>query len=101
MYQRKPGDGTLWENGYKQKETHPDMKGDFMHIDGQEYEIAGWKKATKDGKPYLSLKIQTKRAKPDDRRPERGHPDPMSGFKAQKAVGDVPNDDLDSMDIPF
>ncbi len=89
-YQRKPGDGTLWENGYKQKETHPDMRGDFLHIDGQEYEVAAWKKATRDGKPYLSLKVQPKRAKPDDRRPERG-----AGPKETAEGGDF------DMEIPF
>lgn len=74
-YQRKPGDGVIWENGYKQKDTHPDMKGDFLHLDGTEYEIAAWKKATRDGKPYLSVKVSPKRSK-DDRKPERGAPAP-------------------------
>lgn len=77
MYQRKNGDGTLWTNGYKQKDTHPDMRGDFLGLDGVEYEIAGWKKSKQDGTPYLSLKVSPKRAKSDDRRPERGTPLPQ------------------------
>ena len=74
MYQRKPGDGSLFKNGYKQKETHPDWRGDFLGLDGQEYEIAGWTKSTRNGDTWYSLKIQPKRAKPDDKRPERGAP---------------------------
>lgn len=73
MYQKKDGDGSLFINGYKQKDSHPDMRGDLL-LDGKEYEIAGWKKSTRNGDPWYSLKVQPKRAKPDDRRPERGQP---------------------------
>ena len=71
MYQRKDGDGSLFINGYKQKDSHPDMRGDLL-LDGKEYEIAGWKKSTRNGDPWYSLKVQPKRARADDRRPERG-----------------------------
>lgn len=99
MYQRKPGDGSLFTNGYKQKETHPDWKGDFLGLDGVEYEIAGWTKSTRDGKPWYSLKVSPKRAKADDRRPERGsHPDPYAGFKNKPA--ETASNNLDE-DLPF
>lgn len=91
MYQRKSGEGSLFKNGYKQKETHPDWRGDFLGLDGQEYEIAGWTKSTRAGEPWYSLKIQPKRAKPDDRRPERGQP---------VAASAAPEFD-DDKDLPF
>ncbi len=83
MYQRKDGDASLFNNGYKQKDSHPDMRGDLL-LDGKEYEIAAWKKATRTGEPWYSMKVQPKRAKPDDKRPERG---------AQPATSDF-NDDV-------
>ncbi len=60
MYQRKDGDGSLFQNN-KQKDTHPDYRGE-VQLNGQTYEIAGWKKATREGKPWLSLRVQPKRA---------------------------------------
>lgn len=64
MYQKKDGDGSLFNNGYKQKDSHPDMRGDLL-LDGKEWEIAGWKKSTRNGEPWYSLKVQPKRAKPE------------------------------------
>lgn len=90
MYQRKPGDGALFTNR-KQKDSHPDMRGDFLGLDGNEYEIAGWQKSTRNGDPWWSLKIQPKRAKPDDRRPERG---------AQPATPAAASN-FDDSDLPF
>ncbi len=62
MYQRKDGDGSLLQN-QKQKETHPDYRGSVL-LNGKEYEIAGWKKSTREGKPWLALKVQPKRERP-------------------------------------
>lgn len=77
MYQRKDGDGALFQNR-KQKETHPDLRGDVL-LDGKEYEIAGWQKSTRNGDPWWSLKVQPKREKPAgaQREPARPAQDPL------------------------
>jgi hypothetical protein len=88
MYQRKDGDGSLFKNGYKQKDAHPDMRGDLM-LDGKEYEIAGWQKSTRNGEPWYSLKVQPKRARAE-KMPER-----MSSKEIQR--GGIPQSD----DVPW
>jgi hypothetical protein len=83
MYQRKDGDGSLFQNR-KQKDSHPDVRGDFV-LDGKEYEIAGWQKSTRNGDPWWSLKIQPKRQKDVDGYPKNSQQHPSS----------------DKSDIPF
>lgn len=65
MYQRKDGDGALFTNR-KQKDSQPDVRGDLL-LDGKEYEIAGWQKATRNGEPWWSLKVQPKRERQQQR----------------------------------
>jgi hypothetical protein len=78
MYQRKDGDGSLFKNGYKQKDAHPDMRGELM-LDGKEYEIAGWQKSTRNGEPWYSLKVQPKRQRGEQRQQPTttGRPSPV------------------------
>ncbi len=58
-YEQKPGQGSLFQNTAKEKDSHPDYRGD-ANIDGVTYEIAGWRKVAKSGKPYLSLSLKVK-----------------------------------------
>lgn len=74
--------GALFKNSYKQKDSHPDYCGDLT-IGGIKYELAGWKKQTKDNQVYLSLS-----AKPSE--------NTNQNQTAQSQVSD-PFDD----DIPF
>lgn len=85
MYQKKDGDGALFQNR-KQKDSHPDVRGDFL-LDGKEYEIAGWQKSTRNGDPWWSLKVQPKRQKP-------------AGAQRQEPSRQPQNDPLDP-DIPW
>jgi uncharacterized protein (DUF736 family) len=48
--------GALFQNEKKEKETQPDFTGK-INIDGVEKRLAGWKKESKNGKKFLSLKI--------------------------------------------
>jgi len=57
-YEHKLNRGSLFKNDFKEKETHPDMKGD-MNIGGEIYGISAWEETTKDGQPYLSLSLTT------------------------------------------
>ena len=78
--------GTLFKNDRKEKETHPDYKGQ-INIDGTDYWLSAWVKVSKDGtKKFMSLSVQPKdqqQAKP------AGKGSQGSGF-----------DDIDS-DLPF
>lgn len=47
--------GVLFHNT-KESDKHPDMKGK-INIEGKEYELAAWRNQSKNGKPYMSLKI--------------------------------------------
>lgn len=64
-YEQKPGDGTLWINDKKQKDTHPDRKGDgLVHCPhcSHNFEVwlSGWIKTKKDGEKFLSMQIKSK-----------------------------------------
>lgn len=60
-YEQKDGSGALFKN-QKQKDTHPDYKGN-VRIAGVDYELAAWIKKSKSGTTYMSLNAQPKREK--------------------------------------
>jgi uncharacterized protein (DUF736 family) len=85
-YQAKPNSGSLFANDKKEKDTHPDFKGDMVL--GPELvaeiaalvnagkpakvQVAGWKKTTKNGKVFLSLSLSGEfKPKGDRPRPAR------------------------------
>jgi uncharacterized protein (DUF736 family) len=51
--------GALFPNDKKEKETHPDFRGN-IDVDGKEYWIKGWKKTSKSGLKFLSLAVTAK-----------------------------------------
>ena len=70
-FEPKPNNGSLFRNNYKERDTHPDYRGDVYLEKGlldllvREHtstaglvrvSISGWKSQTKDGQTYLSLK---------------------------------------------
>ena len=59
-YAPKEGSGALFKNTRKDKDTHPDYRGDAM-INGQHMEIAAWIKEGKNGK-FMSLAFKPKTA---------------------------------------
>ena len=59
-YELKEGQGSLFKNSYKQKDSQPDMRGTLL-INGVTYEVAGWSRTTQGGDRYLSLKAEPKR----------------------------------------
>ena len=62
-FEHKNGFGSLFVNKDKSEDKHPNYRGNFMH-DGQLFEIAGWKKTTTDGEPFVSLSVKPKEAPP-------------------------------------
>ena len=51
--------GALFPNDKKQKESHPDYRGN-INVEGTEYWIKGWKKTAKTGMRFLSLSLTKK-----------------------------------------
>lgn len=54
--------GVLFKNHKKEKDTHPDYRGN-IDVNGTDYWISAWLKDTKAGK-VLSLSVQKKDGKP-------------------------------------
>ena len=51
--------GALFPNDRKEKDTHPDFRGN-INVDGNEYWIKGWKKISKSGMKFLSVALNPK-----------------------------------------
>lgn len=58
-YEPKPGSLSLFKNDRKEKDTHPDYKGDGMDLDGNMVWVSAWIKEGAKGK-FMSLSIQRK-----------------------------------------
>jgi hypothetical protein len=56
-FEHKEGKGSLLVNTYKKGDNHPDWKGSIK-INGQTYQIAGWRKQTKNGMDMVSLSVE-------------------------------------------
>jgi hypothetical protein len=91
-YVQKENSGSLFKNDRKEKETHPDYKGD-INIGGTNYWLSAWLKEGKNGK-FFSLSVNVKEApglsKQLDDKP-----------KHKAAVQQVPADSFVDDDIPF
>ena len=64
-YTPKPGSMSLFKNDRKEKDTHPDYKGDGMDLQGNPVWVSAWIKEGAKGK-FMSLSIQAKEAKRED-----------------------------------
>lgn len=87
-YEQKPGQGVLFKNDRKEKDTHPDYKGS-VNIAGVEHWLSAWIKDGQKGK-FMSLAV--------------GEPKQKQAAKAE-SYGGNPNlpptqPDLDD-EIPF
>ena len=58
-YQMKDGEGSLFKNDKKSKETDADYNGS-ARLNGTDYSINGWKKQAKSGVSYLKLSLRSK-----------------------------------------
>jgi uncharacterized protein (DUF736 family) len=58
-WEHKEGSGALFKNGKKEKDSHPDYRGDAM-VNGTLMEIAAWIKEGKNGGKFMSLSIKPK-----------------------------------------
>lgn len=58
-YELQDGQGTLFPNTDKKSDKSPDYSGS-VKIEGKEYALAGWKKTSKNGRVFLSIKATFK-----------------------------------------
>lgn len=108
-FKHKEMEGSLFENSYKERDSHPDMKGTIV-FNNISYSVAAWKNTTKSGGKYLKLKVseplESKRQ--DDPKPYHSVGDNFAGKskhmknyeKAQKEAKDIETIFNDE-DIPF
>lgn len=57
-YEQKEGQGSLFKNDKKTNEKQPDYSGSIM-VDGKAHKLAGWVRESKNGKKFLSLKVES------------------------------------------
>ena len=85
-YQPKPGDGSLFINKKKTKDTHPDRTGSaLIHCPNCScnfpVKLAGWGRQKDDGEKWLSMKIESK----EDPGAYRGEQQPATGGPVSSA----------------
>jgi len=57
-FEKKEGSGALFKNNDRQKDTHPEYRGDIL-INGEEYWLSAWVKEGNRGK-FFSLAAKKK-----------------------------------------
>jgi hypothetical protein len=83
-YEAKAGSFSLFKNDRKEKDTHPDYKGDGKDLDGNDVWVSAWIKDGAKGK-FMSCSIQRK--------------DASQQSKPTQQAAQAPS--FDDTDIPF
>jgi uncharacterized protein (DUF736 family) len=60
-YDQREGQGSLFKNEDRETEQHPHYRGSIT-IGGQQYWLSAWLKEGKNGKKFMSLSAQPKKA---------------------------------------
>lgn len=84
-FEQQPGQFALFKNDKKEKESHPDYRGDGMAPDGTAVWVSAWLKVGKNGK-FMSCSMKAK----DE---QQSRPEPAKATKSGF-------EDLED-DIPF
>lgn len=64
-FEQKDGTGALFQNQRKTNDRQPDFQGSAL-FEGQELDIAGWKKRSQAGKEFISISVKPKQKKESD-----------------------------------
>lgn len=95
--------GIISKNERKEKDTHPDIKGQ-CEIDGLQYWISGWRKERNDGSgSFYSLSFEAKDQpeRQPARKPEPQRKPSHDAFKARQTRTDNSGFDTMADDVPF
>jgi uncharacterized protein (DUF736 family) len=65
-FEQRPNSGSLFKNDRKEKDTHPDYRGDAL-IDGKSYWVSCWRKESAKGTKYFSVAFKEKEARQEER----------------------------------
>ncbi len=90
-YEQKEGQGSLFPNDRKEKDTHPDWKGEIK-INGKLYWLSGWDKKGGRGGGFISISIG------DEKKP-RG--EGQSQGRSTRPTSNTPPATTDSNEPPF
>lgn len=58
-YEMKNNTASIFKNYKKEKDTHPDMKGEAL-IEGRAFWVSAWRKEDKNGNPWFSIALTEK-----------------------------------------
>lgn len=64
-YEPRPGSLSLFKNDRKEKDTHPDYRGDGMDLEGRPVWVSAWLKEGSKGK-FFSMSLKYKDAPAED-----------------------------------
>lgn len=57
-YETKHGNGAIFKNTKKEKDTHPDYNGKILDPNGKEWELSLWVKKSAPGNSYFSVAVK-------------------------------------------
>ena len=80
--------GVLFKNDRKEKENHPDYKGNYTDANGAEFWLSAWLKKDKNGNTFMSLSTTAK-------------DDAHNGGMQQARKAAKPAEEIAFDDIPF
>ncbi len=97
-YELNEGQGSLFKNDKREKDTHPNLQGSIM-IDGRAYWLSGWTKEGAKGK-WISLQAKPKEARPNQA-PSGPAPATAARRPAPAPAAQSSYDDPFSDEVPF
>jgi hypothetical protein len=99
-YELREGQGTLFRNDKREKDSQPNARGEAM-IGGVVYEISAWTKEGKKGK-FQSLSIKPKEERREKPAPKRERDDPRTmGHDDRDYQGEMYGHGEDDGEVPF
>jgi hypothetical protein len=87
-YVMKENSGSLFKNGKKEKDTHPDYKGEVL-VNGKKMQISAWIKEGKNGK-FMSLSFSEPWVKKDVEVEKAANRDEFKEAASKEFDSDIP-----------